>query len=168
MKLIHIKKPSLAILFFFIIVVTTLVGSCQGQNSPQDFLNAHNAARAQVGVGPMVWDANVARFAQNYVSSRVGDCNLVHSTNRPYGENLAKGSGDFTGKAAVDLWVSEKANYNYPSNTCAQGQVCGHYTQVVWRNSVRLGCARARCNNGWWYISCNYDPPGNFNGQRPY
>ncbi|XP_051147229.1 pathogenesis-related leaf protein 4-like [Andrographis paniculata] len=140
-----------------------------GQNSNQDFLDAHNAARRNVGVGPMTWDVNVANFARNYVNSRLGDCNMVHSPNRPgYGENLAKGSGAFTGRAAVNLWVSEKQYYNYGSNSCAPGRVCGHYTQVVWRNSNRLGCARARCANGWWFVSCNYAPAGNWAGQRPY
>ncbi|KAH7836159.1 hypothetical protein Vadar_033247 [Vaccinium darrowii] len=82
-------------------------------------------------------------------------------------ENIAVGSGDFTGAAAVGLWVGEKPNYNYNSNSCLRGQ-CGHYTQVVWKNSVRLGCARVRCNSGSWFITCNYDPPGNYVGQRPY
>ncbi|XP_073270901.1 pathogenesis-related leaf protein 6-like [Primulina huaijiensis] len=159
------QTTSISLLLFFIFTASEHL--CRAQNSPQDFLNAHNAARAQVRVGPMTWDANVAAFAQRYVNSRLGDCNLVHSTNRPYGENLAKGSGDFTGVAAVNLWVAEKPNYNYGSNSCVGGE-CLHYTQVVWRNSVRLGCARAQCNNGWWYISCNYDPPGNYVGQRPY
>ncbi|XP_022866757.1 pathogenesis-related leaf protein 6-like, partial [Olea europaea var. sylvestris] len=139
----------------------------EAQNSPQDYLNAHNAARAQVGVGPMVWNDKVADFARNYVNQRTGDCNLVHSGSRSYGENLAKGSGDFTGKAAVDLWVLEKRNYDYKSNSCVVGE-CRHYTQVVLRNSLRLGCARARCNNGSWFVSCNYAPPGNFIGQLPY
>ncbi|KAK4491162.1 hypothetical protein RD792_001892 [Penstemon davidsonii] len=146
-----------------------LQNSCtQAQNSPQDYLNAHNSARANVRVGPMTWDQNVASFAQNYVNQRISsDCNLVHSTNRPYGENLALGSGDFTGQAAVNLWVGERPFYDQSSNTCVGGE-CRHYTQVVWRNSVRLGCARGRCSNGLWFISCNYDPPGNFVGQRPY
>lgn len=162
------NKFSVPILLFFLIVLSIQQHACLAQNSPQDYLDAHNAARSQVRVGNMVWDERVATFARNYVNSRLGDCNLVHSTNRPYGENLAKGSGDFTGRRAVDLWVGERSFYNYNSNTCAAGQQCGHYTQVVWRNSVRLGCARARCNNGWWFISCNYDPPGNYIGQRPY
>ncbi|KAL3621048.1 Pathoproteinsis-related leaf protein 6 [Castilleja foliolosa] len=160
------KNLSLAILLF-IALTMSLQHSCLGQNSPQDYLNAHNAARAQVGVGPMTWDKNVAAFAQNYVNSRLRDCNLVHSSNRPYGENLAKGGGDFTGRAAVDLWVRERSNYNQASNTCVGGE-CRHYTQVVWRDSVRLGCARARCNDGSWFVSCNYSPPGNYVGQRPY
>ncbi|KAL0412641.1 UNVERIFIED_CONTAM: Pathogenesis-related leaf protein 6 [Sesamum radiatum] len=160
------KTISLA-LFFLAIAAILQYSLCHAQNSPQDYVAAHNAARAQVGVGPIAWDENVAAFARNYVNQRRGDCNLVHSTNRPYGENLAKGSGKFTGRAAVELWVGEKPFYDYASNSCVGGE-CRHYTQVVWRNSVRVGCARARCNNGWWFISCNYDPPGNYIGQRPY
>ncbi|KAK9080142.1 hypothetical protein SSX86_001817 [Deinandra increscens subsp. villosa] len=138
------------------------------QNSPQDYLDAHNKARAQVGVGNLVWSEKVAAYARNYANQRRGDCNLVHSGG-PYGENLAKGSGDFTGTAAVNLWVGEKASYNHNSNTCARGAVCGHYTQVVWRKSVQVGCARVQCaNNGWWFVICNYNPPGNYVGQSPY
>ncbi|PIN16201.1 Defense-related protein containing SCP domain [Handroanthus impetiginosus] len=160
------KKFSLPILLLFV-VLTTLQYSCQAHNSPQDYVNAHNRARAEVRVGPIRWDETVAAFARNYVNSRLGDCNLIHSGSKQYGENLAKGSGNFTGRAAVNLWVAEKGNYDYNSNSCVGGE-CHHYTQVVWRNSVRLGCARARCNNGWWFISCNYSPPGNIAGQRPY
>ncbi|XP_055816009.1 basic form of pathogenesis-related protein 1-like [Solanum dulcamara] len=139
----------------------------QAQNSPQDYLNAHNAARRQVGVGPMRWDNRLAAFAQNYANKRAGDCRMQHSGG-PYGENLAAAFPQLNAAGAVKMWVDEKQWYNYNSNTCQAGKVCGHYTQVVWRNSVRLGCARVRCNNGWYFITCNYDPRGNMNGQRPY
>ncbi|KAK2987449.1 hypothetical protein RJ640_018586 [Escallonia rubra] len=142
-----------------------MVHSTQAQNSQQDYLDAHNAARGEVGVGPLTWDDAVAAYAQNYANQRIGDCALMHSQNGPYGENLAIGSGDLSGKAAVDLWVGEKQYYDYNSNSCASGQMCGHYTQVVWRNSARVGCARVQCNNGWWFITCNYDPPGNYVGE---
>ncbi|KAJ1396587.1 CAP domain [Sesbania bispinosa] len=72
------------------------------QNSPRDYLNAHNRARSEVGVGPITWDATVAAYAQNYVNSLRGSCQLVHSEG-PYGENLAWSSGDLTGTAAVEL-----------------------------------------------------------------
>ncbi|ESW20295.1 hypothetical protein PHAVU_006G196900 [Phaseolus vulgaris] len=155
--------PLVAIL----LATSTLSQICDAQNSPQDFLNAHNTARSQVGVGPMRWDATVASFAQNYVNKLKGNCKMVHSGG-PYGENLAWSSGDLTATAAVKLWVGEKPYYDYNSNTCVGGE-CRHYTQVVWRNSVRLGCAKVRCNDGRaTIISCNYDPPGNYIGQRPF
>ncbi|KAL9371184.1 hypothetical protein Peur_036324 [Populus x canadensis] len=143
-----------------------LVHPSHAQNSQQDYLNAHNAARSQVTVANIIWDNTVAAYALNYANSRISNCDLVHS-NGPYGENLAKGSGSFTGAAAVNLWVAEKPYYDYASNSCVGGQ-CLHYTQVVWRNSVRVGCARVKCTNGWWFVSCNYDPPGNYIGERPY
>ncbi|KAL1802880.1 hypothetical protein DCAR_0934462 [Daucus carota subsp. sativus] len=143
------------------------------QNSPQDYVDAHNAARAAVNVGPMQWDETVAEYARNYANQRSGDCALQHSnSNGKYGENIFEGGGGgsvFNAKDAVDSWVGEKQYYDYNSNSCAQGEQCGHYTQVVWRDSVRLGCARVQCrNNGWWFITCNYSPPGNYAGQRPY
>ena len=68
----------------------------------------------------------------------------------------------------VDNWASEKADYNYASNTCAAGKVCGHYTQVVWRSTVEIGCGRAVCQDNSQVWVCNYNPAGNIIGQRPY
>ncbi|CAA6657662.1 unnamed protein product [Spirodela intermedia] len=151
---------------FVLVLVTT--GFVHAQNSPQAYLDGHNRARAAVGVGPLVWSNILAAYAQNYANQRISDCRLVHSGG-PYGENLFWGSGKaWTALEAVQLWVDEKIYYNYNSNTCAAGKVCGHYTQVVWRNSLMLGCAGVRCNNGAIFITCNYSPPGNVRGQRPY
>ena len=69
---------------------------------------------------------------------------------------------------AVDAWDNEKPDYTLSTNTCAAGKVCGHYTQVVWANSLKVGCGYTSCANGAKIISCNYDPPGNYIGQRPY
>ena len=160
------SKASLFLLFLFGFIATI----ANAQNSQADYLNAHNAARSQVGVPPLTWDNNVAAFAQNYANQRKGDCQLIHSgrDGGRYGENLAWSSGDMSGSDAVKMWVDEKADYNYNSNTCAAGKQCGHYTQVVWRNSLRVGCAKVRCNNGGTFIGCNYAPPGNYVGQKPY
>ncbi|CAN6544259.1 unnamed protein product [Malus baccata var. baccata] len=155
---------SLALLF---ILGSVLIQSSHAQDTPQDYLNSHNDARAAVDVGPLTWDDEVAGCAQNYANQHVGDCNLVHSDG-PYGENLAMSTGDMSGTAAVDMWVAEKADYSYESNSCADGKVCGHYTQVVWRNSARVGCAKVSCSSGGTFIGCNYDPPGNYVGQNPY
>ena len=62
----------------------TLVHLSHAQDSIQDYLSVHNAARAEVGVPPLKWDENVAAYAQNYANQRIGDCNLVHSGG-PYG-----------------------------------------------------------------------------------
>ncbi|CAL0300848.1 unnamed protein product [Lupinus luteus] len=154
-------------LLFYVLVLVNIVGHvAYAQDSQADYLNGHNAARSEVNVPNLVWDDTVAAYAQSYADQRKGDCNLVHSGGS-YGENIAKSSGDLTGTDAVNLWVDEKPNYDYNSNSCVGGE-CLHYTQVVWRNTQRLGCAKVRCDNGGTFITCNYDPPGNYVGERPY
>ncbi|XP_010245650.1 PREDICTED: basic form of pathogenesis-related protein 1-like [Nelumbo nucifera] len=150
----------------FLLVLTLFHVLCHAQDSPEDYLHAHNIVRSEVGVGPLTWDSKVAAYAHNYASQRIGDCKLEHSDG-PYGENIAGGGDPFPGVDAVKMWASEKQYYDYASNSCIGGE-CGHYTQVVWRNSVRLGCAKVHCNNGGIFIICNYDPPGNYIGERPY
>ncbi|XP_010943437.1 pathogenesis-related protein 1B [Elaeis guineensis] len=151
-----------------IAICLSITNPSVAQNSPQDYLQPHNAARRAVGVGPMTWDNTLARYALNYANTRTGDCRLVHSRG-PYGENLYMSSPSIaTAARAVGAWVDERRFYDYRTNTCARGKVCGHYTQVVWRDSVRVGCARVRCNNGNYFIICSYNPPGNISGRRPY
>ncbi|KAL5197811.1 hypothetical protein ABZP36_001467 [Zizania latifolia] len=157
-----------------LVVAVAMAAPCLAQNSPQDYVDPHNAARSDVGVGPVTWDDTVAAYAQAYAEQRRGDCQLRHSdSGGKYGENIFWGSagGDWTAASAVGLWVDEKKWYDHSSNTCSApvGQSCGHYTQVVWRDSILIGCARVVCdNNGGVFITCNYSPPGNFVGQSPY
>lgn len=136
-----------------------------------EFLSAHNNERASVGVKALVWDTTLASYAQTYAQQQrdLHSCALTHSGG-PYGENLFWTSASTVAPSdAVGAWISEKQYYDYASNTCASGQVCGHYTQVVWANSLRLGCASVACNNnGGTFVICSYDPPGNFVGQWPY
>ncbi|KAJ4823769.1 Cuticle-degrading protease [Turnera subulata] len=118
---------------------------------------------------PLVWDARLAGYAQWYANQRRYDCALRHS-NGPYGENIFWGSGSaWTPAQAVAAWLAERRWYNYRSNSCSGDRDCGHYTQIVWRNTRRIGCARVVCFGGAGvFMTCNYDPPGNFVGERPY
>lgn len=135
----------------------------------------HNKARAAVSPVPAValpaltWNTTVAATAQGWANR----CMFMHNPSTPYGENIYATTGSTTPAAVVTSWVSEKANYNYSANSCSA--TCGHYTQVVWRNSLRLGCGVKNCTTGspfgggaWQFWVCNYDPPGNISGQRPY
>ncbi|ONH92096.1 hypothetical protein PRUPE_8G155000 [Prunus persica] len=158
---------SVALLLAARVSLARKVGYAPNPSNPhQDFVDEHNRARAAVGVGPIRWNDTVAAYAQNYANTRIRGCDMEHSGG-PYGENLAEGYGEMTGAQAVKFWVTERPNYDYGSNKCV-GDECGHYTQVVWRNSVHLGCARAKCDNNWVFVICSYDPPGNYEGERPY
>jgi uncharacterized protein YkwD len=146
--------------------------STSGDTEPAAFagtLAAHNRVRANVGVGPLVWSEAVASVAQAWANhlKDTRNCNMQHSSNR-YGENLFWGSGKrYSMSEAVASWASEGADYTYASNNCRSGAVCGHYTQVVWRNSKAVGCGMATCGSSM-VVVCNYDPPGNYVGQKPY
>ncbi|KAL6211908.1 hypothetical protein ACLB2K_017131 [Fragaria x ananassa] len=153
--------------YYLAVIIICHVSEARVIDNPnQGFIDEHNIARAEVGVGPITWNDTIASYAQSYADSKIETCEMEHSGG-PYGENLAEGYGEMTGAQAVKFWVTEKPNYDYASNECV-GDECGHYTQVVWRNSVHLGCARAMCKNGWMFVICNYDPPGNYIGERPY
>ncbi|KAB2636109.1 basic form of pathogenesis-related protein 1-like [Pyrus ussuriensis x Pyrus communis] len=157
-------------------LILARVSSATSRRDIRGFINEHNKARAEVGVGPIKWNETIARYAQNYANVRSWDCAMEHSMG-PYGENIASGEG-MTGAAAVntadlprvkavDRWEAEKVDYNYESNSCADGKMCGHYRQVVWNMIVRLGCAKVRCSSGGTFIGCNYDPPGNYQDEKP-
>ncbi|XP_040964506.1 pathogenesis-related protein 1-like [Gossypium hirsutum] len=100
-------------------------------------------------------------YAADYAEKRISDCDLVHSGG-PYGENLAWSSTDLSGPDAMRLWIDEKDYYNFKSGVCDSSHVCRQYTQVIGRNSSRLGCAKViGSNNGGTFVICNYDPPSN-------
>jgi pathogenesis-related protein 1 len=62
-------------------------------------------------------------------------------------------------------WAAEASEYDYRTNECRG--MCGHYTQLVWRDTKEVGCAVARGGNREVWV-CDYSPPGNYGGKRPY
>ncbi|KAF2294249.1 hypothetical protein GH714_008592 [Hevea brasiliensis] len=115
-------KITKEMLFRKFLLATLLVGLSLAQislaqNSPQDYVDAHNAVRAEVGVGPVSWNKTVAAYAKKYANSRIENCELEHSYG-PYGENIAEGYGNLNGVDAVTMWASENPNYDCKSNSC--------------------------------------------------
>ncbi|GAB4860984.1 hypothetical protein Ancab_036144 [Ancistrocladus abbreviatus] len=170
------KSPYLRALTFSLslIISTTIATSYSPMPTfiQNKFLAPHNIARAAYGLPPLVWDDMLASYAKSYANQRRYDCALVHS-NGPYGENIFWGSGtsanDWSPQQAVVAWVAEKRWYDYPSNSCIDGQECGHYTKVVWSTSRGVGCAKVVCDgDAGIFVICDYDPPGNVVGQWAY
>lgn len=159
--------PILSLLFFLTIL---LFSQANARLKPRSiglagqFLAAHNEARSVIGQTRLSWDARLARYAKLYGRQRRRDCTMVHS-NGPYGENIFWGSGSsWTPSQVVASWVSERRWYQHRTNTCSKGKECGHYTQIVWNNTRRVGCAMVRCSGrrGGVFVVCNYDPAGNY------
>jgi len=140
-----------------------------GANVPEalrGIVEAHNTRRAAHCAPPLAWSPEVAAVAQRYADQlRAGGCAPTHSSG-PYGENLFAASpvGSATAAAAVAGWYDEVARYDFARP--GFGMDTGHFTQVVWRGSTRIGCGVARCADAEVWV-CNYDGPGNVEGQFP-
>ncbi|MBU3077655.1 CAP domain-containing protein [Sphingomonas quercus] len=140
-------------------------------------LLAHNVARRQLGLGPLVWDAALAADAAVWSRhlARVGY--LVHSPSDPrdpdpQGENLWAGTkGYYSPEQMVGLWLSERRNYVggiFP-NVSRTGDLedVGHYTQMVWRSSTTVGCAVVSGEHDQ-FLTCRYAEGGNVIGEQVF
>lgn len=126
-------------------------------------LDAHNRARAEHCAAPLAWAPDLAETAKRWaVTLAQRGCGLEHSSG-PLGENLAGGTTSIMSpEQAVDMWVRERSQYDF-----SRGQFsmeAGHFTQVVWKSTQRLGCASATCGPNTVWV-CNYDPAGNMEGE---
>ena len=148
----------------------------------QTWLDTQNAVRHAAKPTPVpplpdfTWSSGAASVAQDWASR----CTYQHNAGRgARGENIAASAppGTWSTADAVAAWAGEASFYDSATNSCAAGHDCGHYTQIVWRDSVRVGCAHQACtvnspfgarNPAWDFWVCDYEPPGNFIGQRPY
>jgi len=133
---------------------------------------AHNQARRQYGVGPLLWDDSLARDAAAYAQYLARSRRFEHDPQRgrrpPQGENLFMGTRDaYSYAEMIGLLVDERRYFQpgrFPavSRTGDWSQVA-HYTQIVWPASQRVGCAVA-ANRANDYLVCRYLPAGNVVG----
>ncbi|KAF8410616.1 hypothetical protein HHK36_003148 [Tetracentron sinense] len=141
-------------------------------NATEEFLEAHNEARAAVGVGPLEWSQKLASDANRLVRYQRDkkECKFAEVSNGEYGANqLWAGGLAVMPRAVVNRWVEEKEYYNHTNNSCAPDHMCGLYTQLVWKKTLELGCAQATCVKEHVFLTiCFYYPPGNVAGESPY
>lgn len=167
----------------------------------------HDAARHEVGVGPVEWSPEVAAFAQQWADHIAATGKFEHrpyaslppteaSTETPaaespstnsaadaardlpkqiYGENLAMSSSrNYSPTDGARGWYAEKKDYEpgTPIPTDFSKFKAGHYTQLVWSKTKKIGAGKAVVQTGdfagWTVIVCNYDPPGNWEGIAPF
>lgn len=143
----------------------------------QEWVTAHNGVRgsAMPVPSPALPNVDWNEMAATQAADWAARCDFTHRQPNTLGENIFASTSSRTPTAVVTSWANEKSDYTYASNTCAVGKQCGHYTQIVWRSSVGIGCKTQQCTTGspfgsgtWFFTVCNYSPAGNFTGQRPY
>jgi uncharacterized protein YkwD len=141
----------------------------------QKVLDRHNTLRADHCAAPLVWDEEVAASAQAWADQCTGD----HAKGTGMGENLAGRTGDDamnTLETRVDSWYSEVAMYDFANPGFSLDT--GHFTQLVWRGTSKLGCGVKQCPSTatrfpWaegervTYLVCRYVAGGNVPGEFP-
>lgn len=154
--------------------VPAKTGSKISQADAQAALDYHNKVRKEVDVPALEWSAELSAYAQRWAEhlDSLG-CVLQHrprsgAWTQLYGENLFWGGGAFKATDACRSWYSEKKDFNGPVFTGQEKEVVGHYTQMVWRDTKKIGIGVVKCKDGGVIIVANYDPPGNYRGEAAY
>lgn len=137
-----------------------------------EILNAHNRYRTPLGIPPLKWSDNLAKGAKVWADRLAGERRMYHSSGTGEGENLWMGtSGYYQLTRMVEAWGEEKRYYRdgiFPKvSTTGNWSDVGHYTQVIWRNTTEVGCAKSSGGGNDFFV-CRYSPPGNYIGQKAY
>lgn len=134
----------------------------------QEVLDSHNKVRLRREIPPLRWSPRLAALAQEWAEhlSSIGE--LEHDRGRRVGQNLFFSSQDgMRPSFVVGQWAAESKDYDERRFKCSRGEVCGHFTQIIWRETKEVGCGVASGDRGEFWV-CYYAPPGNIIGDTPY
>jgi len=183
--------------------VTTMVGTGLADAKPISFVTALAADEIATCVadanqyrlrhkdtGEMQWDEELAKGAMEWAdqlakeSLATDDVVFEHSTSkqRPgQGENLFWVVGADEGtrfcEAANKAWYDEIKDWDFDTAAArppAQFADVGHFTQLVWKDSLKFGVGVAKGEFGeYWdkhglamyFVVARYSPPGNYNNR---
>merc|ERR1711909_204698 len=148
----------------------------KGTTVQQVFLKQHNYLRQKHQNTPcMTLDSKLNRDATSWAKKMLRKNKMEHASGTGQGENLymAGMGGDMSEakveqhiKAAVDMWYAEIKDYDFKTASKKRGGgAVGHFTQVVWAASTKLGLGYAygkKSGRNVIYVVGRYSPRGNF------
>ena len=140
----------------------------------QRVLVSHNVHRANHSASNLVWDTALASTAAKIAST----CVYAHNTTTDgggYGQNIAAGlAADNITAIITELFYNGEVGYFKNLYGQAQPDMSnfgswGHFSQIVWKGTSKVGCATQYCPKGLanvgpytppYFTVCNYGPPG--------
>lgn len=140
----------------------------------QRVLVSHNVHRANHSASNLVWDNALASTAAKIALT----CVYAHNTTTDgggYGQNIAAGlAADNITAIITELFYNSEVSYFNGLYGQAQPDMSnfgkwGHFSQIVWKGTSKVGCATQYCPNGLanvgpytppYFTVCNYGPPG--------
>lgn len=149
-----------------------------GSDFEKACMEGHNSARQAVGLPPLEWDEGLVKNGQGWSNKLANEkADIYHSQGSGEGENLYSYSSSYPisdndlCKRAVEDWVGERKLYEKDGKPAISGNNYhgwGHYTQIVWRATTKVGCAVSINADKKQYVTCRYKSAGNIIGQKPY
>ncbi|CAF0977323.1 unnamed protein product [Adineta ricciae] len=137
-----------------------------------ELLQLHNQHRARHCAPPLTISERLNKIAQSYAEHLAKTSTFEHSGNKlgkePLGENLymqwiSRGKVNASAKAADKSWYDEIEMHDFKHPTFSKET--GHFTQLVWKDTKKMGVGVAFSPNGQEvYIVANYYPAGNIVG----
>lgn len=126
-----------------------------------DWIKKHNFYRSKVGYPGLNWSEELAQQSERYAKQlnssgefKHGDYNNSNCFQKKCGQNLEKTIGVNASVNAVDNWYNECNKY-----TGKFSEDAGHYTQLIWKDAKKVGCASVGT-----IAACLYDK-GNILGE---
>ncbi|KAF7100545.1 hypothetical protein CFC21_102045, partial [Triticum aestivum] len=159
------SKSSLAM--FALAIVMAVVAGVSAQNTLQDFVNLHNRARAADGVGPVTWTTAWpgSRRTTRTSAPPTAGCSTRRAVRR---EHLLGFRAVVDGLERREVVGGREAELPPQHQHLQRRQgVRAHAGGVAQVDPHRLRARGQRREPGRLH-TCNYNPPGNFNGERPF
>lgn len=161
-------------------VVATSTGSSPSQGTGPGgvdigaTLEQHNNHRLNASVPSLTWSTEMASIAAEIAAS----CTYAHNTaagGGGYGQNIGAGAPpqDVPAMITNEMYNGEINSYPLPYGIepdMSNFEAWGHYSQIVWKDTVSVGCAVQDCSAqglsgvgsgvSAYFTVCNYSPPG--------
>ncbi|ELU00978.1 hypothetical protein CAPTEDRAFT_228205 [Capitella teleta] len=121
----------------------------------------------------MTWNDEIAGVAQELSDTCVFQHDFEQRCDgKSVGQNIYWSSvqslNEDTLLDSMKKWHDEIDYFDFEKNSCEKGEVCGHYTQMIWSTNYQVGCGATVCLGYGVIVACNFYPGGNVGTALPF